>query len=176
MRQIPVGVVDVEVFRKHAVLDVGEFPPGEHPAGVHGIPRLRFDGRPVRRDGGDDHAVSGLEVPDKASGFHDLADGLMAEDHIAAHADGALPDGVDIRGTRRNGDRTQQRVVWTADRDLFLDPAGAADAKHGVALHFHSGSSFRFTFSMSRAEARYAGRCIKILDRARGLCYNAGNR
>ena len=135
--EIGVGLVDVEVFGEDAVLEVGELPPREHAAGVHGEAPLGLPAAPVGGDGRDDDPVPHLQIPHQGAHLHDLPYGLVAQDHVGALADGSLPHGVDIRGAGGDGDGPDNGVQGPAGGDLLLDPAGTADAQHGIALHFH---------------------------------------
>ena len=77
MRKIAVRVIYMEIFRKDAVLKVGELPACKHAAGVHGIARLRFQRIPVRGDGGYQNTVTGLKIFNQFTGLNDLRAALM---------------------------------------------------------------------------------------------------
>ena len=133
--QVGVGLVDVEQLAEHAVLEVGELPPRQHAAGVHGVACLGLQRAPVGGDGGDDDPVAGLEVLHQRAHLHHLAHGLVAEDHVVAVADGALPDRVHVRGAGGHGQRLHQRVQRAAGGGVLLNPAGLSDPEHCKSFH-----------------------------------------
>ena len=61
-RKVAIRVVHMEELGENAVLDVGKLPASQHAAGMHGVARLGLKGAPVRRYGGYQHPVAGLEV------------------------------------------------------------------------------------------------------------------
>ena len=62
------------LFRSEdAVLEVGELPAREHASRVHRVAGLGLKRVPIGRDGGDEDAVSWLEVFDLGTNLHDLA-------------------------------------------------------------------------------------------------------
>ena len=116
-RKIAVRIVDMEIFAEYAFLEVGEFPSGQHAAGVHGVAALEIGRVPVGSDGGDHDLVARLEVSHQRAGFHDFADGFMSEMHVVTGSDGLFPDGMDVRGARGH-----DGVKRTAGRPCLFNP------------------------------------------------------
>ena len=92
--QIAVSVIDVEILRKDAVLDVGEFPSCQHSVRVHGIAGLRLQGTPVGGNGRDQDPITGLEIPHLGAYLHHLSTAFVAQDHVVPLTNSTLPDGV----------------------------------------------------------------------------------
>ena len=89
--QIAVGVVDMEVFAKDAILEVGEFPARQHAAGVGAKTGLGLQGTPVRRDGGHHDAVALFEVFHQRTDFIHDPTALVPQDHVVPVAQGPFP-------------------------------------------------------------------------------------
>jgi len=134
-RKVAVGIIHVEAFGKHAVLDVRVFPSGEHAAGVHGVARLGLERVPVGRDGRHDDTVARLEIFDKGTHLHHLAGGFVTQDHIGTVAERTFPHGVHVGCARGNGDRPDDCVHRTAMRLLFFNPAYMVEADHRKGFH-----------------------------------------
>ena len=127
MGEVVVCQVHVEELAEDAVLEVREFPAPEGPAGLRGEPALRGLRLPVRGDGGDDDPVAGLEVFDLFPYFVHDPEGLVPQDEVVPVPDCPFPDGVDIGGARRERQRPDDSVPWTAGRSVLLDPSNLTD-------------------------------------------------
>ena len=126
--EVGVCLIDVEIFRENAVLEVGELPSGQHTARVHGISGLSFQAAPIRCNGRDNDPVAGLQGLHQAAYFHDFAHRFVAQNHVSPFADGAFPDGMDVRGAGGDGQRTHNGIQRPTGGDLLLNPAGLADS------------------------------------------------
>src|SRR5208282_6712604 len=116
--EIRIGVVDVEILREDAILDVGEFPSAERAAGLRGVPGLRKLVTPVRSDRARDHAVARLELAHaRADLVHD-SDRLMTESQIFARADRAV-NGMRIGGADERHGGLDDRVAGARPGNWF---------------------------------------------------------
>jgi len=88
-----------------------------------------------------DRGVAGVEIADEGTGFDHDAAGFMAEDHIGAFAEGAFPDGVNVRSAWGDGEGADDGVQRSAGGAGFFDPSGASDAEHSETFHFRSSSA-----------------------------------
>ena len=104
---------------------------------MHGIPALRLQTPPIGRNGGNDHLIPRFQILDQLSDLDDLSHGFVAENHVAAVAYRALPDGMHVRRAGRYRQRADNGVQGAALGHFLFYPARFSDAEHCVTFHFH---------------------------------------